>query len=224
MTFLPGPKRSPVLVHREAVQVKDAGSQPLPQQSPGRGLAEAGAWGRGLGPRGHFRRSTVHQCALNWPRHEANPRRSRPCPRCRRPGPAFLPGAHRRRCRAKQWASSSPSGASLRGRANVATMKDGRKLMQRLGELRPGSVYFRTHNLLNTGDGTAAFKWGSTNATTEDAQAGRCTTGPWWTASSTATRNAACAPICRSASCRRRSPAPASTPYQHSWRRALATS
>lgn len=53
---------------------------------------------------------------------------------------------------------------------NVATMKDGRKLMQRLGELRPGSVYFRTHNLLNTGDGTAAFKWGSTNAYTEDAQ------------------------------------------------------
>jgi len=53
---------------------------------------------------------------------------------------------------------------------NVATMKDGRKLMQRLGELKPGSVYFRAHNLLNTGDGTPAFKWGSTNAYTEDAQ------------------------------------------------------
>ncbi|WP_457320744.1 GH39 family glycosyl hydrolase [Roseateles sp. P5_E11] len=51
---------------------------------------------------------------------------------------------------------------------NYATMKDGRKLMKRLGELRPGSVYFRTHNLLNTGDGTGAFKWGSTNAYTED--------------------------------------------------------
>ncbi|MTV38351.1 beta-xylosidase [Duganella radicis] len=53
---------------------------------------------------------------------------------------------------------------------NYATMKDGRKLMAHLGELRPGAVYFRTHNLLNTGDGTAAFKWGSTNAYTEDSQ------------------------------------------------------
>ena len=51
---------------------------------------------------------------------------------------------------------------------NYATMKDGRKLMKHLGELRPGSVYFRAHNLLNTGDGTPAFKWGSTNAYTED--------------------------------------------------------
>lgn len=51
---------------------------------------------------------------------------------------------------------------------NYATMKDGRKLLQHLGELRPGQVYFRTHNLLNTGDGTGAFKWGSTNAYTED--------------------------------------------------------
>jgi xylan 1,4-beta-xylosidase len=53
---------------------------------------------------------------------------------------------------------------------NYATMKDGRKLMQRLGELKPGAVYFRAHNLLNTGDGTPSFKWGSTNAYTEDAQ------------------------------------------------------
>jgi len=51
---------------------------------------------------------------------------------------------------------------------NYATMKDGRKLLKNLGELRPGQVYFRTHNLLNTGDGTGAFKWGSTNAYTED--------------------------------------------------------
>ncbi|MBC7644392.1 MAG: beta-xylosidase, partial [Thermoleophilia bacterium] len=51
---------------------------------------------------------------------------------------------------------------------NYATMKDGRKLMGHLGELRRGDVYFRAHNLLNTGDGTAAFKWGSTNAYTED--------------------------------------------------------
>ena len=52
---------------------------------------------------------------------------------------------------------------------NYATMKDGRRLLSELGALRPGDVYFRTHNLLNTGDGTAAFKWGSTNAYTEDA-------------------------------------------------------
>ena len=51
---------------------------------------------------------------------------------------------------------------------NYATMKDGRKLMTHLGALKPGDVYFRTHNLLNTGDGTAAFKWGSTNIYTED--------------------------------------------------------
>ena len=51
---------------------------------------------------------------------------------------------------------------------NYTTMKDGRKLTKHLGELRPGQVYFRAHNLLNTGDGTPAFKWGSTNAYTED--------------------------------------------------------
>jgi xylan 1,4-beta-xylosidase len=50
---------------------------------------------------------------------------------------------------------------------NYATMTDGRKLLAGLGELRPGQVYFRAHNLLNTGDGTPAFKWGSTNAYTE---------------------------------------------------------
>jgi xylan 1,4-beta-xylosidase len=40
--------------------------------------------------------------------------------------------------------------------------------MAHLGELRPGDVYFRSHNMLNTGFGAAAFKWGSTNAYTED--------------------------------------------------------
>ena len=51
---------------------------------------------------------------------------------------------------------------------NYATMKDGRKLLVELGALRPDQVYFRAHNLLTSGDGTAAFKWGSTNAYTED--------------------------------------------------------
>jgi xylan 1,4-beta-xylosidase len=53
---------------------------------------------------------------------------------------------------------------------NYATMKDGRKLIGELGALRPKQVYFRTHNLLNTGDGTPALKWGSTNVYTEDAR------------------------------------------------------
>ena len=51
---------------------------------------------------------------------------------------------------------------------NYATMKDGRRLLSELGELKPQGVYFRAHNLLCTGDGTPALKWGSTNAYTED--------------------------------------------------------
>ncbi|MFL5618337.1 MAG: GH39 family glycosyl hydrolase [Gemmatimonadaceae bacterium] len=53
---------------------------------------------------------------------------------------------------------------------NYATMKDGRKLIGELGALRPKQVYFRTHNLLNSGDGTPALKWGSTNVYSEDAR------------------------------------------------------
>jgi xylan 1,4-beta-xylosidase len=52
---------------------------------------------------------------------------------------------------------------------NYAYMKDGRKLLADLGRLRPGSVYFRAHNLLTSGDGTPALKWGSTGACGEDA-------------------------------------------------------
>jgi xylan 1,4-beta-xylosidase len=85
---------------------------------------------------------------------------------------------------------------------NYAYMKDGKKLLTELGELRPPSeilpspngrgaggeggtisnaisphpdplpkgegIFFRTHNLLTTGDGTPALKWGSSNAYTED--------------------------------------------------------
>src|SRR5688500_5518604 len=47
---------------------------------------------------------------------------------------------------------------------NYAYMKNGRKLMGELGKLAPGQVYFRTHNLLTSGDGTPALKWGSTGA------------------------------------------------------------
>ncbi len=52
---------------------------------------------------------------------------------------------------------------------NYAYMKDGKKLLAELGELKPKGVYFRTHNLLTSGDGTPGLKWGSTNAYTEDA-------------------------------------------------------
>ena len=53
---------------------------------------------------------------------------------------------------------------------NYAYMKDGRKLIAEMGRLAPDRVYYRAHNLLTTGDGTPALKWGSTNAYREDAQ------------------------------------------------------
>lgn len=53
---------------------------------------------------------------------------------------------------------------------NYAYMKDGKKLLTELGQIKPSvPVYFRAHNMLTTGDGSASFKWGSTNAYTEDA-------------------------------------------------------
>ncbi len=55
---------------------------------------------------------------------------------------------------------------------NYTYMKDGRRLVAELAALSPEPVYVRAHHLLCTGDGTAALKWGSTNAYTEDA-AGR---------------------------------------------------
>jgi len=53
---------------------------------------------------------------------------------------------------------------------NYATMKDGRKLLTELGQLRPEQVHFRAHNLLTSGDGTPALKWGSTGIYSEDAK------------------------------------------------------
>jgi xylan 1,4-beta-xylosidase len=52
---------------------------------------------------------------------------------------------------------------------NYTYMKDGRKLLSELSALSPVPVYVRVHNLLTSGDGTPALKWGSTNAYTEDA-------------------------------------------------------
>jgi xylan 1,4-beta-xylosidase len=52
---------------------------------------------------------------------------------------------------------------------NYTYMKDGQKLLTELSRLSPVPVFVRAHNLLTTGDGTPALKWGSTNAYTEDA-------------------------------------------------------
>ncbi|MEO6549952.1 MAG: beta-xylosidase [Ferruginibacter sp.] len=52
---------------------------------------------------------------------------------------------------------------------NYTYMKDGKKLLSELAALSPVPVYVRAHNLLTTGDGTPALKWGSTNAYREDA-------------------------------------------------------
>ncbi|MCK7554910.1 hypothetical protein MKQ70_07785 [Chitinophaga sedimenti] len=51
---------------------------------------------------------------------------------------------------------------------NYTYMKDGKKLLSELAALSPVPVYVRAHNLMNTGDGEAALKWGSTNMYTED--------------------------------------------------------
>ncbi len=51
---------------------------------------------------------------------------------------------------------------------NYTYMKDGQKLLTELSELSPAPVYVRAHNLLTSGDGTPALKWGSTNVYTED--------------------------------------------------------
>jgi xylan 1,4-beta-xylosidase len=52
---------------------------------------------------------------------------------------------------------------------NYTYMKDGKKLLTEIAALSPVPVYVRAHNLMNTGDGVAALKWGSTNMYTEDA-------------------------------------------------------
>ncbi len=46
----------------------------------------------------------------------------------------------------------------------------GKTLLSQLGEMQRGEIYFRAHNLLTSGDGTPALKWGSTGAYREDAE------------------------------------------------------
>lgn len=52
---------------------------------------------------------------------------------------------------------------------NYTYMTDGRALLSEFAALAPAPVFVRVHNLLTSGDGTPALKWGSTNAYTEDA-------------------------------------------------------
>src|ERR1700733_5435075 len=52
---------------------------------------------------------------------------------------------------------------------NFTYAKNGRKLVGELAALSSAPVYIRTHFLLATGDGTAGFKFGSTNAYSDDA-------------------------------------------------------
>jgi len=51
---------------------------------------------------------------------------------------------------------------------NYTYMTNGKKLLSKLADLSPVPVYVRTHNLMTTGDGSPALKWGSTNMYTED--------------------------------------------------------
>lgn len=52
---------------------------------------------------------------------------------------------------------------------NYTYTAHGRKLLRELAALSPEPIRVRTHNLLTSGDGTPALKWGSTNAYIEDA-------------------------------------------------------
>ena len=52
--------------------------------------------------------------------------------------------------------------------ANYTTAPEGQELLRTLATAHTTPVYARTHFLFNTGDGTPALKWGSTNLYTED--------------------------------------------------------
>ena len=54
---------------------------------------------------------------------------------------------------------------------NYTTTPEGSALLGALAAAHTAPVHVRTHFLLNTGDGTPAMKWGSTNVYTEDAAA-----------------------------------------------------
>ena len=52
---------------------------------------------------------------------------------------------------------------------NYTYTPNGMKLLSQLQALSPVPVFMRVHNLLTSGDGKHALKWGSTNVYTEDA-------------------------------------------------------
>ncbi len=52
---------------------------------------------------------------------------------------------------------------------NYTYAANGKKLLREFSALSREPVYIRVHNLLTTGNGEAAMKWGSTNVYTEDA-------------------------------------------------------
>ncbi len=52
----------------------------------------------------------------------------------------------------------------------IPMRRTGSLLLRKLAALGTVPVYVRVHNLLTSGDGTAALKWGSTGAYAEDAQ------------------------------------------------------
>jgi xylan 1,4-beta-xylosidase len=52
---------------------------------------------------------------------------------------------------------------------NYTYTPDGKKLLSELQALSPVPVFMRVHNLLTSGDGVPALKWGSTNVYSEDA-------------------------------------------------------
>ena len=52
---------------------------------------------------------------------------------------------------------------------NYSTTPEGEALLETLATAHTAPVHVRTHFLLNTGNGTASLKWGSTNVYTEDA-------------------------------------------------------
>ena len=70
---------------------------------------------------------------------------------------------------------------------NYTYMKDGLKLLGQLRSLSPRTVYIRAHNLLTSGDGQPALKWGSTGVYTEDEQVD----GAWPFTRSAASKEAA---------------------------------
>ncbi len=102
---------------------------------------------------------------------------------------------------------------------NYATMKDGRQLLGELGMLKKDDVYFRAHNLLSSGDGTPALKWGSTNVYTEDAAGNPATTGASVDEIFDAYLSNGVRPFVQLGFMPQAlSTAPASVPYKHSWR------